>query len=578
MIPPGQIEQIKESNDIVDVVGSFIRLSKRGRNYLALCPFHSEKTPSFTVSPDKQIYYCFGCGAGGNVINFVMNYEKMGFIEALKLLAEKSGITISESSAASSGSPEIRDRIYSANKIAQEYFIKALQHPDFKNALEYLRDRKIPSAAVKEFGIGYSPDITNGLIRYAGKKGIKPEILISAGLAVEYRSGYRDFFRGRLIFPIRNLSDRVVAFAGRTLKDGDTAKYINTPETPAYQKGSQLFGLNLTKDFIRKTKEVVIVEGYTDLISLYVSGIKNVVCSSGTAFTSGQASLISRFADKVITLFDSDAAGLKAAGRSVGELLSKSVDVTICVLPGEEDPDSFIKSKGVQQLKTELNNAMSYPEFKKKIVGKSFSELSVGNQEELVMEISEVIYRIDDPLKRRLFSEQVDRIFDFPISVYISKRGATKEEPGNNEILDRNRTTLEREFLSLLSENQSSIPDVSEKINPECFTDPGCQLVYVRMIDEYSKFNSVEIRKWVGMNMPANIIETLANMEKSSTLPLSNPGTFEDYVNMFQKDFYRNKLRTIKLEIVEAEKAGDKERAKDLQKRYLRILTGMANS
>lgn len=577
MIPREQIEKVKESIDIVDIIGSYVKLNRRGRNFIALCPFHSEKTPSFTVSPDKQMFYCFGCNRGGDAVKFLMEHEKMGYVDAVKHLAGKAGIALQETSSSDGKTSELRDDIFNANRVAQEYFLSSLREEADNIGVRYLKKRKISAPAVEEFELGFAPDRSNGLIRFASGKGVKSDILYSAGLLAKTSSGHRDFFRGRLIFPVMNLSGKVVAFGGRALKDGETAKYINTPETPVYKKGDQLFGLHLTKDFIRNKSQAIVVEGYTDLISLYASGIKNVVCSSGTAFTPAQASLISRFADRVVLLFDSDEAGIKAANRSVGILFSRGVDVSICILPDSEDPDSYVKSKGAKQLRDLIETAMPYAAFKRYAIGKNFSELSVSRQEELVDELNEVISLIDDPLKKKLVTEQLERTFDFPISAYAGKprRSARVKEEGT--VVLRNRTTLERELLTLLAENQQQIPRAAESLSPDCFTDSGCRAVYVRMIDEYTKFNSVDIKKWVGADTRPEVIETLAGMDSVGNPWASSYEVIEDYIERFR--IYHDKmiLRRIKEEILTAEKAGDSSKAIELQKRYMRVLTGAAN-
>jgi len=338
-----------------------------------------------------------------------------------------------------------------------------------------------------------------------------------------------------------------------------------------------LFGLNLSKSHIRERNQAIVVEGYTDLISLYSSGIKNVICSSGTALTSSQASLISRFANTVVTLFDSDAAGLKAAGRSVGEFLSKGLDILICVLPDEEDPDSFIKSNGANRLQELIDKALPYPEFKKMSVGKNFRDLSASEQEELVIELNKVVFQISDPLKRRLLTDRLERAFDFPISSFHKKEPGRKDAPEKQDMITRDKATLEREFLALLSENRTRLPEISKIISPECFAEPGCRMVYVRMIDEYSRNKSMEFRKWVGMDVPAQVVETLVGMENSVNRLVATPEVLDDYINRFRAEYSKSVLRDLKNDIVAAENAGDTMKADELQKRYLRILTGAIN-
>ncbi|GEM_PF-3957591 len=573
-IPEYEIERIKNSNDIVDVIGSFIKLTKRGRNWWALCPFHSEDTPSFSVSQDKQFYHCFGCGQGGDVISFVMNHEKMGYVEAIRFLAERAGISIAERESAGNYSVELKDKIYQANKIALKYFLRSLRSKEGMSAADYLKKRGISASALEEFGLGYAPDKSDGLIRFALKEGMKKKDLLSAGLAVSGDYGWRDFFRGRLMFPIRNLSGRVVAFGGRTLKAKEPSKYINTPESPIYHKGRQLFGLYLTKDFIRKTKQAIVVEGYTDLISLYSSGIKNVVCSSGTAFTSMQASLIARFADKVITLFDGDAAGFKAAERSVGELLSKGVESSICILPEGSDPDSFVRKEGADKLKIHLSKAVSYPEFKKSAIGGDFGKLSAKEKEKLIQEIGDTVGKINDPFREKIFLDEMERAFDFPFSNFITQRRFGRNDTSEDKAVERNRTNLEQEFLSLLSENKSRLEYAFEMVPVECFTDYGCRLVYSKMRDEFSSLGCIEMDKWVGADTDPLIIATLAAMENFLNRVNADEKVLDDYIKRLSGDYQRSLLRKLKTEIMEAERSGRMKEAETLQKRYVRILTG----
>ena len=294
MIPQETIDQIRQASDIAQTIGEYIRLKKRGKNFIALCPFHTEKTPSFTVSPDKQIFYCFGCSKGGNVFTFLMEHENMSFVEAARHLARKANITIQEETI-----PDFKrdmlERTSFANQVAMDYYKKTLAMPRYKSVLnDYLKGkRKINDDTIESFELGLSGEEWDGLIRYATTKDLSVDDLTAAGLALqsEKTKNYFDRFRQRLMIPIFNLSQKPIAFGGRTLKKGEPAKYIHSPETALYIKSNVLYGLNWTKDAIRKEETAIIVEGYFDVISLWQVGIKNVVASSGTAFSTQQARL-----------------------------------------------------------------------------------------------------------------------------------------------------------------------------------------------------------------------------------------------------------------------------------------------
>ncbi|MCM2273081.1 MAG: DNA primase, partial [candidate division Zixibacteria bacterium] len=317
MIPQDIIEQIRQATDIAQIIGEYVKLRKRGKTYEANCPFHTEKTPSFKVNPDRQIYHCFGCGKGGNVFTFLIEHEKMTFVEAVRHLARKANITIREE--VSDTRREQLEKLNYAQQVALEYFQKVLYSSQYKVVLEgYLRKkRQIDEETIQFFKFGLSGEGWDGLIKHATAKDLTTDDLLQAGLAVysENKKSYFDRFRQRLMIPIFNLSQKPIAFGGRTLKKGEPAKYVNSPETPLYSKGNVLYGLNFSRDQIRDSNRAYIVEGYFDLISLWQAGVRNVVASSGTAFTPQQARLLARFCEEVYLFFDADSAGQNAALR-----------------------------------------------------------------------------------------------------------------------------------------------------------------------------------------------------------------------------------------------------------------------
>jgi DNA primase len=401
-IPDELINQIREANDIVEVISEYVPLKKRGKNYTALCPFHPEKKPSFSVSQEKQIFYCFGCGKGGNVYTFLMEHEKFSFFEALKLLAKRANISLPKRPS-DRVETEALDLIFYANRIANEYFQLSLNRS--RKAKDYLHGRDFSPETIELFSIGYAPLEWEGLIRFSKEKGVKAESLLAAGLVVERerKEGCYDRFRNRIIFPIFNLSQKIVGFGSRVIEEKDEPKYLNSPESPVYQKGKTLYGLNLSKEVIREKKAAALVEGYIDLISLYQAGVKNVVAALGTSFTQDQARLISRYAEKVYLLFDSDRAGESAVFRSVDLLFDSGVEVMVVVFPAGEDPDSFVRKSGIKGLAGKLREARSFVDFKKESLPDEFNNLPMGEQEKVIRELAETASRIKNQLWKDLF-------------------------------------------------------------------------------------------------------------------------------------------------------------------------------
>jgi DNA primase len=408
-IPEEKIEEIRSASDIVDVVSAHVRLKRRGKNFIGLCPFHQEKTPSFSVSPDKQMFYCFGCHEGGNVFTFVMKIEKVSFIEAVRSLAEKAGITLPTTESDTTAETE-NEQLYRANLLAARFFYESLtQTTEGEFALNYFRKRGFSDETIKQFGLGYAPRGWQSFLNHAKEKGLSEADVEKAGLAARRDDGsYYDRFRGRAVFPIFSTAGRVVAFAGRQLYDDDTlAKYINTPETPIYYKGKLLYGLSLTRDHIRRQEYAILVEGYTDLISMYQSGIQNIVATSGTALTEDQIRILGRYAPAVVIVYDADSAGSAAALRGVGLILEKGLDVRIAQLPHGEDPDSFVRAQGKDAFLELIDESVSFIDFKALILQREGYFATPEGQTKAVRSLMETLSKIPDELKRNFYIKDI---------------------------------------------------------------------------------------------------------------------------------------------------------------------------
>lgn len=360
LIPEHTIEQIRDANDIVDVVSDYVQLKRSGRNWFGRCPFHDEKTPSFSVSPDKQIYHCFGCGAGGNVINFIMEHERLDFISSVKLLAGRANIQI-EIDQAEPRKKDDRASIYNMHEIACRIYEKQLGEKSGQAARAYLLKRGLNEAILKTFRIGFAPDKWDTVTLDMMKLGLSQQILGQSGLLMaKDKGGYYDRFRGRIMFPILDINGKVQAFGGRVFGEVEGAKYMNSPETPIYHKGRTLYGLNLSRDAIRESRTAILVEGYMDLIRLFQEGFTNGAAGTGTAFTAEQGSLLKRFADKVLVCYDGDNAGQKAAQKAGLILLDKGLDVRVIQLPEGLDPDSFFDEHDADAFRRLIRESVDY--------------------------------------------------------------------------------------------------------------------------------------------------------------------------------------------------------------------------
>ena len=360
-IPEEIVDEIRQSTDLVSLINEYIKLERRGKNMVGLCPFHNEKTPSFSVSPDKQLYHCFGCGASGNVFSLIMQMENLTFPEAAHYLAGKAGVTIPEKKA-QTGVENIKDKIYRLNELAARYYTYLMHNSESgKKAYNYLLKRGIKQETIELFNLGYAPAGWTGFYDFALKKGASQDLMVKSGLVSPGREkGYYDRFRDRVIFPIFNISGKIAGFGGRTMSEGDKSgpKYLNSPETPVFDKGNMLYGLNLAREEIRRQKKAIVTEGYTDVITAYQAGIKNCVASLGTALTAEQGTLLRNQADTVVTAYDSDTAGQAATWRGLAILQSTGCLVQVAEMPVGSDPDTFIRENGPEKFYDLVNEAV----------------------------------------------------------------------------------------------------------------------------------------------------------------------------------------------------------------------------
>lgn len=467
-IPENKIEEIRSAADIVDIISEYVPLRKRGKNFIGLCPFHNEKTPSFTVSDEKQIYHCFGCHAGGNVFKFLMEYNKISFVESVQELAAQLGIS-------AAGGLEYDEKqfqekqseqeiLYDINTETAKYFSdNLLNKNEGEIAREYFQKRKIKPQTMRAFGLGYALNGWNNFIEFAKEKKVDLEKSIQLGLIGKNNSGKLfDKFSSRIIFPIFSPNGRVIAFAGRILDSPEaSAKYLNSPESLIYHKGRILYGLSHAKDEIRRLDKAIIVEGYMDLISLYQNGIKNVVAVSGTALTEEQVQLLSRYTKNIVLLFDADTAGIKASMRSIELLLKKDLEIKIVSLPKDEDPDSFINNFGKEKFEELILNAQNFLEYQTAY----YESLGMFNDPakaaEAIRELVLPLALINDELKRNLLLKSIAKKFNLREKLLESELEKAIGKT-NRQVLSEQRIK-ERKLINA-EENQSA-----NKINVEPF-------------------------------------------------------------------------------------------------------------
>ena len=401
------IEEVRMKNDIVDVISQYVRLTRRGSSYFGLCPFHNEKTPSFSVTPSKQMYYCFGCGAGGNVYNFVMQYENYSFGEALSHLAERAGVELPriEYSKEARAKAEKRATLLEINKKAAQYFYYQLRRDNGKIAHEYLTGRGLSEETIQKFGLGYSDKYSDDLYKYLKSQNYSDELLRESGLFnVDERRGMYDKFWNRVIFPIMDVNNRVIGFGGRVMGDGKP-KYLNSPETQIFDKSRNLYGLNIART--TRKNYLILCEGYMDVISMHQAGFTNAVASLGTALTSGHASLVKRYTKEVLLLYDSDEAGVKAALRAIPILREAGVNSRVVNLRPHKDPDEFIKAEGAEAFEKRLEAATDSFMFRVSIAFGDFPMDEPQGQNRFFERCAQYLLELSDELERNLYIEAI---------------------------------------------------------------------------------------------------------------------------------------------------------------------------
>jgi len=567
MIPDHTIDQILERTNIVEVVGSYLPLKKAGRNFKTNCPFHYEKTPSFVVSADKQIFHCFGCGAGGNVIGFLMKYERMEFPEVTRMLAEKLGIEIPQSTF-DRGEQSLNTRIIELNELASQFYHHILKNnKEASGAREYLTKRGINALAINNLRLGYAPSEWRKFFNYARSKGYSEELLKKAGLILPGKnSSSYDRFRQRIIFPIFDVRSRVVAFGGRIFGEGEP-KYMNSPETPVYIKARHLYGLNLAKDEVGRQNTIIITEGYLDFITPFEAGIKNIVASLGTALTSEQAVLIKRYAEDVILVYDADNAGEKASLRGIEVLIVEGLTVKIVALPTGMDPDSFVRKNGKDKFKELVDSAVEFFDYQSKVLQTRYDIKTISGKHKFAREFLPTIAKIKNEVLKSSYLTRLSDVLGIDETSLRTEMGKIKDYPsqvrpapvGHNAPIER-ALSAEKMILAIMLDNKDALSRIKGHIEVNDFTSPGCRRIAQELFEINNEGNKVNparlINRFNGEGMP----ELLSEISSISDTVVDRDRALADCIKWIKNERRKSMINALRSEIKVAQESNDEDK------------------
>ena len=500
--PEELIEEVRTRNDIVEVISGYVRLQKKGSNYFGLCPFHNEKSPSFSVSPGKQMYYCFGCGAGGNVITFLMEYENQTFPEAVRTLAQRAGIALPEAddSKEARQADSRRAKLLEINKEAAKYFYYQLRTERGSVGMEYLRKRELSDETMNHFGLGYANKYSNDLIQYLKSKGYSEDLIRDAGLCnVDEKHGMYDKFWNRVMFPIQDINHRVIGFGGRVMGEGKP-KYLNSPETEIFDKSRNLYGLNFART--SRKGNVILCEGYMDVIAMHQAGFTQAVASLGTAFTSGQASLLRRYANEILLSYDSDGAGVNAALRAIGILKEAGMTGRVINLEPYKDPDEFIKALGGEEFQKRLDHAENSFFFELRQLQKNYDLSDPEQKTAFHREIARKLCTFSEEVERENYIEAVAQKYHISfenlrrlVGTYAAQTGLAQPVIRPKSGVQKKNTAAEgiknsqKLLLTWLVEQPQLYRQISKYISPKDFTEGLYEKVADRLFEELEQGN-----------------------------------------------------------------------------------------
>jgi len=573
-IPDNIIDQVQEKSDIVEVISRYIPLKKSGRNYKAPCPFHHEKTPSFMVSPDKQIYHCFGCGAGGNVFSFLMRYENIQFPEAVETLAEKAGVAIPRSANRSQGNASSAfNQFYRMNELACQFFCECLANNG--GAKEYLATRGLGEDAIKKFKVGYAPDSWEALLSFFKQRGVAANVLEKAGLVVSNdKGGHYDRFRNRITFPIIDLKDRILGFGARVL-DSSLPKYINSPETPIYSKGKNLYGLNFSKESIKKENHALIVEGYLDFIIPYQAGIQNIIATLGTALTLDQVKMLKRFAGTVIMVYDPDEAGESASLRGLDLFIGEDVNVYITELPSGFDPDGYIRKFGAEEFSGLIKKSKNIFDYKFDRLSRRFNAATTHGKAGIAAQMLPTIARIGNAVSR---SELIKKLAEkLSVDEQSIREELGKVKPDSRERhyvmtpaeVGRDSRAAETMVLALLLGGERFVERIFSELSLDEFKNSSIRDAATAVFNLHKENKEIKIAKLINhlggggeaaalVSEAADLLEMLGDRDRA----------IADCIAKIKKDNIKDRLGMLQEAIKAAHGQKDDERVRSLVSEY----------
>lgn len=526
------IEEVRTRNDIVDVVSGYVKLQRKGSSYFGLCPFHNEKSPSFSVSPSKQMYYCFGCGAGGNVFTFLMEYENFTFPEAVKALADRAGMELPEAeySEEAKQQRDLKTAVLEVNKMAAKYYYCLLRAPQGAKAMEYLKKRELSDETMRRFGLGYASQYSDELYRYLKQQGISDALLKESGLmTVNERQGIYDKFWNRVMFPIMDVNGKVIGFGGRVMGDAKP-KYLNSPETIVFDKSRNLYGLHIART--SRKKYLIVCEGYMDVISLHQAGFTNAVASLGTALTSQHASILKRYTDEVILTYDSDEAGIKAALRAIPLLKTAGIATKVLHMEPYKDPDEFIKALGMEAFQDRIDHAQNSFMFELSVLEKSYDMKDPESKTRFFQAVAEKIAGFELEIERENYIEAVAGSYQISfegmrkmVLNYLMQGVPTRREQRpvkrqERQEKDSGILTSQRLILTWLTEYPGLFATVKACVKPEDFSDPLYREVASMLYEqlEHGEHNPAKITNHFAEPERQRMVAQLFNTE----VPLEN--------------------------------------------------------
>lgn len=589
-IPENIIEEIRQQTDLLELVGEYLNLERRGKNMIGLCPFHSEKTPSFTVSPEKQLFHCFGCGASGNAFSFIMQMDNLTFPEAARLLAGRSGIKIPENKGYSSAEEDLKTRIFKLNQMAAKFYAYHLNNSNVgEKALQYLYQRGITPQAIEEFMVGCAPAEWSGFFSFAREKGVAAELLVQAGLVSPGRDkGYYDRFRDRIIFPIFDISGKIAGFGGRLLQGngGKAPKYLNSPETPVFSKSFILYGMNIAREWIRREKTAIIMEGYTDVITAYQAGIKNVVASLGTSLTSNQARSLRSQTESAVTAYDSDSAGQAATWRGLSILQSTGCLVHVAELPEGSDPDDFIREKGVEAFLKVLRQATPLMEYRLAQLKRNYDLSEPGKRREYLEELMDILMAAVNPIEQNYYlkkaAEELE-VDEDTLRGELKKRrskGNRYQQAGKKEISENqqriNIKPAEKILISLMLQSKELAKLSRNQLQLDYIYDEQVRQIINTILEQTKAEKAVTAEKILDYfedpKIKNIITEAVTDPSLQDLPPQTAKRMTEDCINQLYAVWAQRKQKELQKRLQELEQQGSEEEIEALLREHQHLL------